>query len=94
MTKTLLPIIPPRSKFKLVLSDQNTPRGKKDIGRIFRIGYYRKQDGTDCIWLVNEKGDYEQTTDREYLLKYFEPLEISNETDLYGDSQPPFPPLE
>lgn len=86
-------IIPPLSKFQLVRSDENTPESKKDMGRIFRVGYYSKQDGTDCIWLVNEKGEYEQTTDREYVLKYFEPLEISEETDFYGDGKPPLGPL-
>jgi len=60
---------------------------KDQIGRIFRIGYYSKQDGTDCIWLVNEKGEYEQTTSREYLLKYFEPLEISDETDFFNKAK-------
>ncbi|HZR64045.1 MAG TPA: tRNA (adenosine(37)-N6)-threonylcarbamoyltransferase complex ATPase subunit type 1 TsaE [Terriglobales bacterium] len=86
-------IIPPLSKFKLVRGDENTPNWKSDIGRVFRVGYYSRQDGTDCIWLVNEKGEYEQTTDRDYLLKYFEPIEVSTETDLFGDSKPPLGPL-
>ena len=29
-------------------------------------------DGLGRIWLVNENGKYEQTTDRDFLLKYFE----------------------
>jgi len=63
---------------------------KDQIGRIFRVGYYSKQDGIDCIWLVNEKGEYEQTTCREYLLKYFEPVEISHETDFFKNPAAPF----
>jgi hypothetical protein len=66
---------------------------KDYIGRIFRIGYYSKQHGTDCIWLVNERGNYDQTTSREYLLKYFEPLELSDETDFYASPTAPFGPL-
>ena len=31
--------------------------GESRIGRRFRIGYYSRQDGLDCIWLVNEKGE-------------------------------------
>lgn len=94
MHKTGLPkVIPPRSKFKLVYSDENTRMWKNQIGRIFRIGYYSKQDGADCIWLVNEKGEYDQTTSREYLLKYFEPLEISGETEFYKNPTAPFGPL-
>ena len=90
----LPPIIPPRSKFRLVRSDKDCPMWRNHIGRVFRIGYYSEQDGTDCIWLVNEKGEYEQTTDREYLLRYFEPMAISSETDIYGDSKVSLGPLE
>jgi hypothetical protein len=86
--KDLPPTIPPRSIFRLVRSDPDTPDWKKDVGREFRIGYYSKQDGLDVIWLVNEHGEYEQTTDREFLLKYFEPVEISDESDLYGSAKP------
>jgi hypothetical protein len=85
--------VPPGSIFKLVTSDHETLGWKGDVGRIFRIGYYSEKDGLDCIWLVNEKGEYEQTTDREYLLKYFEPLELSSEAELYGKGKPAFGPL-
>jgi hypothetical protein len=34
-----------------------------EVGRIFRVGYYGKMDGLDCIWLVDEKGEYSQTID-------------------------------
>jgi hypothetical protein len=60
---------------------------------VFRLGYYRRQDGLDVIWLVDERGIYEQTTDRDFLIKYFEPIEISDETDLYGAGKPQFKPL-
>jgi len=91
--KKLPRVIPPKSIFKLVWSDSRTPEWKNDVGRVFRIGYYSKKDGLDCLWLVNERGKYEQTTDREYLLKYFEPLRISRETNLYGVGKSPFRPL-
>jgi hypothetical protein len=77
-------IVPPRSVFRLVRSDRKTPSWKADIGRLYRIGYYSRQDGLDIIWLVNEKGKYEQTAEREHLLKYFEVVKISDETNLYG----------
>jgi|SRR5260370_1920889 len=64
-------IIPPRSRVRLTRADDRTPNWKKDIGRHFRVGYYSPKDGLDCIWLVNEEGEYEQTTDRKFLLKYF-----------------------
>jgi hypothetical protein len=86
--KDLPRVIPPRSIFRLVRSNTNTPDWKKDVGREFRVGYYSKQDGLDVIWLVNEDGKYEQTTDRQFLLKYFEPVEISDESDMYGSAKP------
>jgi len=42
------------------------------------------------IWLVDEHGNYEQTTDRDFLLKYFEPIEISDESDFYGSGKSRF----
>jgi hypothetical protein len=86
-------VVPPRSRFRLVRSDAKTPDWKADVGRVFRIGYYSRQDGLDVIWLVNEDGKYDGATDRDFLLKYFELIEISDESDLYGDRKPPFEPL-
>jgi hypothetical protein len=92
--ETKLPrIIPPRSVFRLARSDGKTEGWKADIGRVFRIGYYSRQDGLDVLWLVNREGKYEQTTDREFLVKYFEPIEISDEKDFYGTGKPQFGPL-
>jgi hypothetical protein len=54
------------------------------VGRQFRVGYYSRKDGLNCIWLVNESGDYEQTTDRNFLLKYFVIEHLSAEKDYYG----------
>jgi len=90
LTDGLPAIIPPRSMFRRVRGDGRTPLWKPQVGRVFRIGYYSRQDGLDCIWLVNEKGKYEQTTDRQFLLRYFEPVRISHETNLFGDNKPKF----
>jgi len=72
-------IIPPRSRVRLAKAEQQTPTWRKDVGRRFRVGYYSRKDGLDCIWLVNEDGEYEQTTDRKSLLKYFEIERLSHE---------------
>src|SRR5439155_10474454 len=72
LIKTIPKIIPPRSRVRLIRADRHTPSWKKAIGRQFRIGYYSRKDGLDCIWLVNENGAYEQTTDRAFLVKYFD----------------------
>jgi hypothetical protein len=50
-------------------------------------------DGLDCIWLVNEEGEYEQTTDHKYLAKYFEIEMVSKEKSLYGRYRCQFPAL-
>src|SRR4029077_6880782 len=63
-------IIPPLSRVRLVRTDKRTPTWRKDVGRQFRVGYYSRKDELDCIWLVNENGKYEQTTDRDFLVKY------------------------
>jgi hypothetical protein len=81
-------VIPPRSVFRLVHCDDRTPAWKSQVGRVFRIGYYSRQDGLDCLWLVDEQGKYEQTTDRKFLLRYFDPVRLNRETDLFGDNRP------
>lgn len=77
-------VIPPRSRVRLVRADRTTPSWEEQIGRRFRIGYYSRQDGLSCIWLVSEGGTYEQTTDRESLLRYFEVERLTEERDYYG----------
>ncbi len=54
----------------------------------FRIGYYRKSDGLDCVWLVDDEGDYGQTADQESIRKHFTMLELSEEEDLFGLDRP------
>ncbi|HLW97935.1 MAG TPA: hypothetical protein VKR82_04765 [Candidatus Acidoferrales bacterium] len=83
--------IPPTSVVRLSNAPRNTPRWRKDLGRIFRVGYYSRQDGLDCVWLVNDEGKYEQTTDHGDLFKYFDVIHLANEKSLYGRGKPPFP---
>ena len=76
--------IPPRSVVELIRADKGTPAWKQQVGRQFRIGYYSPQDGLDTVWLVDAAGKYCQTTDHEYLAKYFRIVRVSRETDFYG----------
>jgi len=84
LIKRIPKVIPPRSRVRLVRADKQVPSWKKDVGRQFRVGYYSRKDGLECIWLVNESGKYEQTTDRPFLLKYFELERLSQEKNFYG----------
>jgi hypothetical protein len=92
--KRLPKIIPPRSRVRLVKADRNTPGWRTDIGRQFRIGYYNRQDGLDCIWLVNDHGEYEQTTDREALLRHFAIESLADERNYYGTNKRKLGPLK
>ena len=62
-------------------------------GRVFRVGYYSKMDGLDCIWLVDDTGRYDQTIDQECLNKFFEIRSIAKERSLYGRGRPKFSPM-
>src|SRR6266513_2041836 len=85
--------IPPRTVVELVRTDRAVRLWKPNIGRRFRIGYYSRQDGLDCIWLVNDAGEYEQTTNHEFLSKYFKIVKLSKEKDLFGKNRRRLPRL-
>jgi hypothetical protein len=82
-------IIPPKTLVRLSRYDDATPQWRRQIGREFRVGYYSSKDGLDCIWLVNDAGEYEQTIDRKTLLMYFDLLKFAHETDLFGERRAP-----
>jgi hypothetical protein len=76
--------IPPLS---VVVLKKLWPHARKrghEVGEKRRIGYYSRQDGLDCIWLVNPKGEYDWTIDHAFLRKHFEVIERSKETSLFG----------
>ncbi len=81
-------VIPPLS-IVIAKETANNTYGKD----AFRIGYYGRQDGLNCVWLVNAKAEYNQTTDQRSIREEFEILQRSNETDLYGDPRPKLQPL-
>jgi hypothetical protein len=85
--------IPPRSVIRWAAAEEEWTHGKQNLGRIFRVGYYSRNDGLDCIWLVNESGDYEQTIDHDFLFKYFDVIAVSDETDVHGDHRPQIQPI-
>lgn len=80
-------VIPPRSVVRL-----NAAWGS-DQGRVFRIGYYSRMDGLNCVWLVNEAGTYEQTTNQRSIREDFTVVERSEETDHYGANREPLEAL-
>jgi hypothetical protein len=81
-------IIPPLSEVQVVKVTAAEPDWLGYEGRIFRIGYYRKQDGLDCVWLVNDEGKYQETVDQKMIRTHFTVLKLSDETDLFGIDRP------
>jgi len=83
----LIPI-PPLSVVRLVSRHGERRFWKKNKGRVFRVGYYSRMDGLDCIRLVNDEGVYEQTTDHEFLYRYFDVVQFANHNNWYGVRRP------
>ena len=66
---------------------------RRSDGRQFRIGYYSPNDGLDCIWLVDRRGDYAETTDHQDLHVSFDIIQRNTESDLFGEHREPLGPL-
>lgn len=81
-------VIPPLSVVQVVKVSANQPAWTGHEGRIFRIGYYRKNDGLDCVWLVDDDGRYKETVDQKMIRTHFRVLQLSDETDLFGVDRP------
>jgi hypothetical protein len=86
-------IIPPLSIVRLVKVTSRQPAWKGQEGRVYRIGYYRKQDGLDCVWLVDADGDYGEAVDQRMIETHFEILQLSDEDDPFGLDRPEIRPL-
>jgi len=91
--KTLTDILPPRSVIRLVKREDDWDDDDLQPGQAFRIGYYSPQDGPDCVWLVDSHGSYFHTWDQTSLLRNFEVVERSDETDIFGNNRPRIEPL-
>jgi hypothetical protein len=83
--------IPPHTVVRVKGSP--TKNWKSNICKRFRVGYYSPQDGLDCIWLVDDDGEYQETVDHEFLYKFFEIELLSKERSLYGKNRPRLGPI-
>ena len=86
--------IPPRSVVRIRKLWPHARKQGHEKGDIWRVGYYCPQDGLDCVWLVHHKGEYNWTTDHEWLYEHFEAIAYSDETDFYGDDRPFLGPID
>ena len=80
--------IPPRTVLCLKKLWPHARKQGHEHGEIWRVGYYSKQDGLDCVWLVDSAGDYTWTTDHNWLYDKFEVVSYSDETDFFGVHRP------
>ncbi len=60
----------------------------------YRIGYYSRIDGLNCVWMVNRRGEYEQTIDQDTVKANFAIVTVSDEAELYADRRGQLPSLE
>ena len=63
------------------------------LGKRLRVGYYRRRDGLNVIWIVYPNAAYGETTDHSHLRQFFKMVFDSGEADLYGDDRPVLEPL-
>jgi len=75
-------------------SEKESAWAHESLGRTFRVGYYNRQDGLDCVWLVGNAGDYEETVDQAMIRTHFEVVRRSDETDLFGTDRPAIGPVK
>lgn len=80
--------IPPLSIVRLSRLWPHARRQGHEIGEMWRIGYYSRQDGLDCIWLVNSEGEYKWTADHDWLERHFDLVMLSDESDFHGVNRP------
>lgn len=91
-SKARLVPIPPLSVVRVAYKGRSTPFREQN-GRVFRVGYYSRRDGLDCIWLVNDQGPYEQTVEHEFLYRHFDVIQFADHNNWYGRRRPKIPPI-
>jgi hypothetical protein len=93
MNSTLPDVVPPLSLVKVIKVTNEEPDWCGYEGRVFRIGYYSRNDGLDCVWLVDDEGQYLEAVDQEMIRTHFEILQRSDESDLFGVDRPVIGPM-
>ncbi|MEO0588359.1 MAG: hypothetical protein AAF078_12055 [Planctomycetota bacterium] len=85
--------IPPRTVLRLVKLWPHARKQGREVGQVYRVGYYCRGCGRDTVWLVNRKGEYSWTADRDFIERHFKVVELSRERSLYGKGKPKLGPL-
>ena len=80
--------LPPNTLLRLERLWPHARRQGREIGQLYRVGYYSRQDGLDCVWLVDAKGGYSWTADHAFIAQHFEIVRLSKERSMYGSNRP------
>ncbi len=88
-----VPPLPPATVLRLVRLWPHARKQGREIGQLYRVGYYSKMDGLDCVWLVDSGGHYGWTADHAFVSRHFEVVRRSSERSLYGSNRPKLGPL-
>lgn len=80
--------IPPKTRIRIKRLWPYARKKGHNVGDVWRVGYYARDDGLDVIWLVDRNGLYDWTIDHEFLEKNFDIIKVSYETALYGRGKP------
>jgi len=79
--------LPPGTILRLAKLWPHARKKGHEIGEIRQVGYYSRQDGLDCVWLVDDKGRYNWSADQKWVLDKFEVVKRSVEPGLYGKTK-------
>ncbi len=80
-------VIPPGTIIKHIKLWPNARKQGHEIGDVWEVGFYCKCCGSETIWLVDKKGEYSWTMDRDFLLKHFEIIKLSKSRKIFSKSK-------
>jgi len=75
---------PPLTVLRLTKLWPHARKQGHEKGDVWRVGYYSKQDGLDCIWLVDKDGKYDWTAEADWIRDQFEVVQTSSDRNYFG----------
>lgn len=80
--------LPPKTLLRLIKLWPHARKQGREIGQLYRVGYYSRRDGLGIVWLVDAEGRYNWTAELPFIHQYFEIVGKSNERSWYGSKRP------
>ncbi len=79
--------LPPGSVVRLKKLWPHARKHGREVGQVYRLGYYCRHCGPTVVWLVDTNGEYNWTVDHDFIARFFEVVEESKERSLYGKNR-------